>query len=133
MKFWYFPVRIKCFMSGLHSPWAPYDLFVYNFPYKISGYSGYGACFTLLWASCNFLKRLGQSHTETALKSYGNHAVSAASARESCGACAASVRRLGRDGMVPVQSTCSFGHSCTKSVHLHWCLCCLLKWCLKQI
>ena len=63
--------------------------------------------------------KLHGDRAEIVRNSCSLRAVSVASARKSYGARAASIRRPRGDSMVTVRSSCSLGHSCTKSVQLY--------------
>ena len=99
--------------------------------------------FTLYTSYVRFLVRAfgagpGQSRTETVRDRTVNQIMQSSCSlrslrRKSYGGRTASIRRPRGDGTVTVRSSCTFGHSCTKSVQLHIsALCCRLRWHLKQ-
>ena len=96
-------------------------IYLSDFPYDFQAlYVAMAHVFTLcLSITCIFCTGFQRW---TGAKPYGDRAeivLNCQSARNSNGARAASVGRSHRDRMVAVRSLCSFGHLCTKPVHIY--------------
>ena len=85
--------------------------------------TGYGVRVYIVYELRKFRRRTGAkpygNRAKIVRKSCSHRAVSAASARKSYGTRATSEQRPRGDRTVTVRSSCSFGHSCTKSVQHH--------------